>query len=885
MRKYIPATIVVSLNTAVTGLLGTSKGGGVPVNETSAVLIINDNNSHFPTSGSVLPASDTCGITGSSPFFQPDQRYPCPQKGVLLPSRSITWDGVQFPVPGAPNNPAVLPAVNGDGVPICQDIFDQDSTESCFHTTTTLRFTNIVANGAAIGAGGQITATVSVFSVEGISVTPSNTQQVSSVFDGLITDVTGAQGGFQCVEGVRVVDIELTEGFGSAFKPLGAPTIAQGDFTTENGYPLIELADGVSPQPVGGTGGGATQATRFKISFRNVPAGVVLHVPNTVDEDDSELEGCVVDPGGDALCLQRVEGADQDGADGAAGDGVGDYEVPLSAGNGHVIYEVMDGDPFDDQDITVPAAFTCSPGSPTTNLQITATFAPLSNNGSAGGGPVPRFFQVTPTEADLGLEKTVEPSSATPGVSQVVYTLTVTNYGLADATSVVVSDVLPAGLTYVSDDAGCVVVANAISCDVGDLADSASAVINVTASVDADAIGVLTNNAAVTSANAEPAPDPHSNLASADVTVNRDPIANAGPDQTINAPGPGGVDVVLDGSGSSDPDGQPLSYTWTGPFGTTSGVSPMVHIPGGSHSVKLTVEDGVGGIDMDAVTINARTLMVSPAEHTFVRPQGSDPDSKPFFVKALGGTVPYSIARTASWLDSSITSGSSSGESDQIQAIADPGDLAPGSYTGSLVVNGPGVIKEALWAKLIVTAISVPGLLPPDPEENGVVDVADFTPFGEPGHAMAPLSLVIISGTDFVPEGEFSPDSLPLPTSLGGVMVLFDGIPGGLLFVSPTVIIAQLPPGLTPPVAEMIVINGGEKAASTPQPVAIATYSPGIFTLSQDGLGQGIVTFAGGPNLAAPAGTVGDSRPATGGDHLTIWVNGLGPVDPRPQFL
>ena len=309
-------------------------------------------------------------------------------------------------------------------------------------------------------------------------------------------------------------------------------------------------------------------------------------------------------------------------------------------------------------------------------------------------------------------------------------------------------------------------------------------------------------------------------------------------------------------------------------------MSPVVNIPAGTHNVKLTVQDGKGGMDMDTVTVNVRALMLTPPELTFVRPQGADPESKPFFVKALGGTLPYNIARTASWLDASVESGSSSGESDQIMAIADPGGLAPGSYTGQLVANGPGVIKESLWAKLIVTAVSVPGLDPPDPEENGVVDAADFIPFGEPGHPMAPLSLVIISGQDFVPEGEFSADSLPLPTTLGGVMVLFDGIPGRLIFVSSTVIIAQLPEGLTPPVTEMVITNGNEKAASAPQNVSIATHSPGIFTLAQNGQGQGIVTFAGGGDLAAPDGTVGDSRPATEGDNLTIWANGLGPVDP-----
>ena len=86
--------------------------------------------------------------------------------------------------------------------------------------------------------------------------------------------------------------------------------------------------------------------------------------------------------------------------------------------------------------------------------------------------------------------------------------------------------------------------------------------------------------------------------------------------------------------------------------------------------------------------------------------------------------------------------------------------------------------------------------------------------------------------------------------------------------------------GVTGPTATMIITNGLEKAVSEPSEIQIATYSPGIFTLAQNGEGQAIVTFAGTADLAAPLGTVGASRPATAGDLLTVYANGLGPVEP-----
>jgi len=73
-----------------------------------------------------------------------------------------------------------------------------------------------------------------------------------------------------------------------------------------------------------------------------------------------------------------------------------------------------------------------------------------------------------------------------------------------------------------------------------------------------------------------------------EITINCIPIASAGPNQRLASPGPSGVEVTLDGSGSSDPNGDSLSYTWSGLFGTRTGVSPTVNIPGGVHTVTLT---------------------------------------------------------------------------------------------------------------------------------------------------------------------------------------------------------------------------------------------------------------------------------------------------------
>ena len=106
------------------------------------------------------------------------------------------------------------------------------------------------------------------------------------------------------------------------------------------------------------------------------------------------------------------------------------------------------------------------------------------------------------------------------------------------------------------------------------------------------------------------------------LSLNRPPVADAGPDQ-VAAAGTGCLAaVVLDGSGSSDPDGDALGYTWSGPFGTATGVMPTVSLPLGTHIVSLTVDDGDGGTASDTVQVEVvdatapaiASLAASPAQ-------------------------------------------------------------------------------------------------------------------------------------------------------------------------------------------------------------------------------------------------------------------------------
>jgi len=94
-----------------------------------------------------------------------------------------------------------------------------------------------------------------------------------------------------------------------------------------------------------------------------------------------------------------------------------------------------------------------------------------------------------------------------------------------------------------------------------------------------------------------------------EVITNQPPIAEAGPDQTVFV----GDTVSLDGSGSTDVDGDPLTYQWSfssRPGGSgatlsdTSAVNPTFEVDvAGDYVVQLIVNDGTVDSDPDTTSI------------------------------------------------------------------------------------------------------------------------------------------------------------------------------------------------------------------------------------------------------------------------------------------
>lgn len=89
--------------------------------------------------------------------------------------------------------------------------------------------------------------------------------------------------------------------------------------------------------------------------------------------------------------------------------------------------------------------------------------------------------------------------------------------------------------------------------------------------------------------------------------VNAPPVARAGADQVVVLKKGKNAKVTLDGSASSDPDGDPLTHRWT--LGTSLvGSSAVVTVsrPVGTWTFRLTVSDGRGGTAYDDVVVTVR---------------------------------------------------------------------------------------------------------------------------------------------------------------------------------------------------------------------------------------------------------------------------------------
>lgn len=227
-------------------------------------------------------------------------------------------------------------------------------------------------------------------------------------------------------------------------------------------------------------------------------------------------------------------------------------------------------------------------------------------------------FQVAP-RVDLSITKTDSADPVTAGGS-LTYTIEVANVGPQPATNVVVTDTLPAGVTFVSTS-GCAEDPSGVpTCSLGTVLPGLSKSYTVTVTVDAGTTGTITNSVSVTADETDS--NVADNTASEDTTVNPPATPGSAADDAYDSLGNVGLDVpVASGVLDNDTDGSIGTNTVGEVQGSGANVgNPVATSQGGSVTVaanggfEYTPPVGFEGDDTFTYTIDDDVAGANPNE-------------------------------------------------------------------------------------------------------------------------------------------------------------------------------------------------------------------------------------------------------------------------------
>ncbi|HEX3745216.1 MAG TPA: hypothetical protein VHW09_14830 [Bryobacteraceae bacterium] len=340
----------------------------------------------------------------------------------------------------------------------------------------------------------------------------------------------------------------------------------------------------------------------------------------------------------------------------------------------------------------------------------------------------------------------------------------------------------------------------------------------------------------------------------------------------------------------------------------TVSVNALGLTPGVTYQGTLTIEPYLGPaveIYVSLAVTTAPVVTATPTSLTFTAAQGGPaPAAQQVVVTGGGNVVEYSTAAPIpGWLSAYAPTGSApngglpyfspGGGGTWLNVLVNQAGLNPGTYTGTLTVygDGPAVGNTNIAVTLIVTGPAVQSM------SNSASYAAD---------AVAPGEMVTLFSTD---TGDFGPASgvaltadlivnNMLPTTLGGVQVLFNGTAAPLIYAGARQINTIVPYEIagSANVSVTVKYNG---QTSAPFSVPTAAAQPALFTSTATGAGQGA---AGQYDvLGNYQGVNSGDNPVTRGGILTLYATGEGrtagsvtggitsaksaaPYTPQPQF-
>ena len=354
--------------------------------------------------------------------------------------------------------------------------------------------------------------------------------------------------------------------------------------------------------------------------------------------------------------------------------------------------------------------------------------------------------------------------------------------------------------------------------------------------------------------------------------------ANAGPDQTVAATTTSGGQVNLDGSATTDTDASAvLTYTWTGPFGTLTGVTVTATLPLGPSTITLTATDNHGNRSTDTVLVTVSqgadlsvvaSVTPNPVESgSPLTIEGSVSNRGPFEADAVILTLPLTTGEEYVSADAGLGScqGPAAGSAGNV--TCNLGRLTPTAVVPFHIVIKP---KAAGPFTSIVSVASSPG--DPNPSDNTATLTATVT-----------LGPVIVNVTETI---LVSDSVVPLPSAMvfaSETITVSDSVvplPSAMVFASENITVSD---SVVPLPSAMVFASENITVSDSvvPLPSAMVFASESI-TVS-DGVGvstAGIVDTAP-PVLALPAAFEVVAESANGA-IVSYAVTAVDDHDPNP---